>query len=162
MGIDKTFAIAFAKAQLAANNKLPLSGSVFISVNNADKLKTLPVAEHLYQLGFKLTATAGTAHFFRAAGLPVETLKKKHEGSPNVEELIQQGNISLIINTPIGEEAMLDDSYIRKAALEFQVPLVTTIGGAKALAEGIESRQQARFGVRSLQSYLSKLSPALV
>ncbi|WP_373531644.1 carbamoyl-phosphate synthase large subunit [Vampirovibrio sp.] len=161
MGIDDTFAIAFAKAQLAANNKLPLSGSVFISVNNSDKAKTLPVAQHLCQLGFQLTATAGTAQFFRDAGLSVETLKKKHEGSPNVEELIQQGAISLIINTPIGEEAMLDDSYIRKAALEFQVPLVTTIGGAKALAEGIESRQQSRFGVRSLQSYLSELNPVM-
>ncbi len=154
MGIDDNFAIAFAKAHIAANNKLPLSGSVFISVNNTDKAKTLPVAKHLHQLGFKLTATAGTAQFFRENGLPVEALQKKHEGSPNVEELIRRGEISLIINTPIGAEAMMDDSYIRKAALESQIPLVTTIGGAKALAEGIESRQQARFEVRSLQSYL--------
>lgn len=161
MGIDDTFAIAFAKAHIAASNKLPLSGSVFISVNDTDKAKTLPVAAHLLRLGFKLTATAGTAQFFRENGLAVETLRKKHEGSPNVEELIKQGAISLIINTPVGEEAMMDDSYIRKAALEFQVPLVTTIGGAKALAEGIESRQQARFGVRSLQSYLAETTRTL-
>lgn len=154
MGIDDTFAIAFAKAHIGANNQLPLSGSVFISVNDTDKPKTLPVARHLHRLGFTLTATAGTAAFFERNGLPVQALKKKHEGSPNVEELIKQGEISLIINTPIGEEAMLDDSYIRKAALESQVPLVTTIGGAAALTEGIESLQQARFGVRSLQSYL--------
>lgn len=161
MGIDDNFAIAFAKAHIAANNKLPLSGSVFISVNNTDKAKTLPVAQHLHQLGFKLTATAGTSQFFREAGLPAETVQKKHEGSPNVEELIRQGEISLIINTPAGEDAMLDDSYIRKAAMESQVPLVTTIGGAAALAQGIESRQQARFGVRSLQSYLEATRNAL-
>lgn len=162
MGIDASFAIAFAKAHIAANNKLPLSGSVFISVNDADKAKTLPVAEHLHRLGFTLTATAGTATFFQQAGLPVQALRKKHEGSPNVEELIKQGAISLVINTPVGEEARLDDSYIRKAALEFQVPLVTTIGGAKALAEGIESRQKGQFSVRSLQEYLRQPDPAVV
>ncbi len=155
MGIDDNFAIAFAKAHIAANNKLPLSGSVFISVNDADKAKTLPVAQHLSRLGFELTATDGTAKFFVQAGLPVRALKKKHEGSPNVEELIRQGKISLIINTPIGEEALIDDSYIRKAALESQVPLVTTVGGAAALAEGIESLQKDKFKVRSLQSYLA-------
>ncbi|WP_303675028.1 carbamoyl-phosphate synthase large subunit [Vampirovibrio chlorellavorus] len=162
MGIDSSFALAFAKAHLAANNKLPLSGSVFISVNDSDKAKTLPVAEHLHRLGFTLTATAGTASFFQQVGLPVQTLRKKHEGSPNVEELIKQGAISLIINTPVGEEARLDDSYIRKAALEFQVPLVTTIGGAKALAEGIESRQKGPFSVRSLQDYLRQPDPAIL
>lgn len=166
MGIDDNFAIAFAKAHIAANNKLPLSGSVFISVNDLDKAKTLPVAEHLSQLGFQLTATEGTAKFFASCGFPVNTVLKKHEGSPNVEDLIRQGEISLIINTPIGEEALIDDSYIRKAALESQVPLVTTIGGAKALAEGIESLQKDKFKVRSLQSFLSAeperpvLSPA--
>ncbi|MCE3234775.1 MAG: carbamoyl-phosphate synthase large subunit [Vampirovibrio sp.] len=166
MGIDDNFAIAFAKAHVAANNKLPLSGSVFISVNDTDKAKTLPVAEHLNRLGFRLTATEGTAKLFASYGLPVMALKKKHEGSPNAEELIRQGEISLIINTPIGEDAMIDDSYIRKAALESQVPLVTTIGGAKALAEGIESLQNDKFKVRSLQSFLASepgqaaLSPA--
>lgn len=154
MGIDDSFAIAFAKAHIAASNQLPLSGNVFISVNNTDKTKTLPVAQHLRQLGFKLVATSGTARFFKEAGLPVEVVQKKHEGDHNVEALIRQGEICLIVNTPAGEDAMRDDSYIRKAALESQVPLVTTIGGAAALAQGIESRQQARFNVRSLQSYL--------
>lgn len=155
MGIDDTFAIAFAKAHIAANNKLPLSGSVFISVNDTDKQKMLPVAQHLHELGFELLATAGTARTLLQANLPVKTLLKKFEGSPNVEEMIRQGKISLIINTPIGEEAMIDDSYIRKAAMECQVPLITTIGGARALAEGIASLQKEQFHVRSLQSYLS-------
>jgi carbamoyl-phosphate synthase large subunit len=166
MGIDSSFAIAFAKAHIAANNKLPLKGSVFISVNDTDKEKVLPVAEHLHALGFELLATAGTARALFKANLPVKILLKKFEGSPNVEEMIRQGKISLIINTPIGEEALIDDSYIRKAALESQIPLITTIGGARALAEGIASLQKAQFQVRSLQSYLSvepeqaALSPA--
>jgi len=154
MGIDRNFPVAFAKAQMAANNRLPASGQVFISVNNTDKSKVLPVAQRLHALGFELVATAGTAQFLSEAGLPVTMLRKKHEGSPHVEELIRAGRITLVINTPIGEEALLDDSYIRKAAVECQIPLVTTIGGAAALVEGIASLQQQNLEVACLQNYL--------
>jgi carbamoyl-phosphate synthase large subunit len=154
MGIDSNFPVAFAKAQMAANNRLPASGQVFISVNNTDKPKMLPVAKRLHEIGFELVATAGTAQFLSKAGLPVTMLRKKHEGSPHVEELIRAGKIALIINTPIGEEALLDDSYIRKAAVECQIPLVTTMGGAQALVEGIASLQTQSLQVECLQSYL--------
>jgi carbamoyl-phosphate synthase large subunit len=154
MGIDSNFPVAFAKAQMAANNRLPASGQVFISVNNTDKPKMLPVAKRLHDIGFEVVATAGTAQFLSAAGLPVTMLRKKHEGSPHVEELIRAGRIALIINTPAGEEALLDDSYIRKAAVECQIPLVTTMGGAQALVEGIASLQAQSLQVECLQSYL--------
>lgn len=159
MGIDATFPVAFAKAQLAANNRLPQSGQVFVSINNADKPKIVPVAKRLIELGFQLVATQGTAQFLQAAGLSVTTLKKKHEGSPNVEELIRQGDIALVINTPMGEEALRDDSYIRKASIEYQVPLVTTVGGAQALADGMASLQAQQLQVKSLQDYLQCLTP---
>ncbi|MEM0951472.1 MAG: carbamoyl-phosphate synthase large subunit [Cyanobacteria bacterium P01_H01_bin.74] len=159
MGIDDTFGIAFAKAHIAAGNKLPVNGNVFISVNRADKLKTLPVAEYYYQLGFNILATTGTANYFNDNGVPATILKKKHEGSPNVAELIEQGDIQLVINTPIGEEARADDSYIRKVALSNQVPLITSIGAAAALAEGIDSMKKNPMHVKSLQSYLSLTAP---
>ncbi|HEY9687349.1 MAG TPA: carbamoyl-phosphate synthase large subunit [Coleofasciculaceae cyanobacterium] len=154
MGIDEDFPRAFAKAQSAANNKLPLSGNVFISVNNFDKPRALEVARRYAALGFKLLATEGSADYFRKAGLAVEAIRKKHEGSPHVEELIRQGAIHLVINTPIGEEALIDDSYIRKAAVECQVPLVTTMDGAQAMADAVASLEQQDFKVRSLQSFL--------
>jgi carbamoyl-phosphate synthase large subunit len=161
MGIDSTFGLAFAKAHIAAGNKLPLSGKVFMSVNNTDKAKTLVVAKRFHELGFLILATGGTAGYFEAHGVPVTPLRKKHEGSPNVAELIEQGQIHLVVNTPIGEEALVDDSYIRKAALASQVPLVTSISGASALAEGIASMQQQPMSVCSLQSYLRLPQPSV-
>jgi carbamoyl-phosphate synthase large subunit len=154
MGIDADFPVAFAKAHMAANNRLPRAGQVFISVNNTDKPHVLPVARRLGALGFELVATQGTAQFLSTAGLAVTMLRKKHEGSPHVEELIRAGKIALVINTPIGEEALLDDSYIRKAAVECQIPLVTTVGGAHALVEGIASLQAQNLRVECLQTYL--------
>jgi carbamoyl-phosphate synthase large subunit len=154
MGIDATFPVAFAKAQLAANNKMPTSGQVFISVNDLDKANMLPVAQQLSKIGFELLATQGTARFLSKAGLAVTSLRKKHEGSPHVEEMIRAGKIALIINTPIGEDALLDDSYIRKASVECQVPLVTTIDGARAITEGIISLQHQSLQVECLQNYL--------
>jgi len=160
MGIDSNFPVAFAKAQIAANNRLPSSGQVFISVNNMDKPRVLGVAKRLVALGFELVATKGTAQYLSAEGLAVTILFKKHEGSPHVEELIRAGKIALIINTPIGEEALLDDSYIRKAAVECQIPLVTTTDGAKAIVAGLESLKEQSLDVECLQTYLQQPEPA--
>jgi carbamoyl-phosphate synthase large subunit len=161
MGIDTSFPVAFAKAHIAANNRLPASGQVFISVNDLDKPNVLPVAKRLCELGFELVATQGTAKFLSGAGLAVTMLHKKHEGSPHVEALIRAGKITLVINTPIGEEALLDDSYIRKATVECQIPLVTTIDGARALVEGIASLQKQSLQVECLQAYLTPIQPNL-
>ncbi len=156
MGIDTSFPIAFAKAQLGANIRIPQSGKVFISVNDSDKALIIGAAQRLYALGFSIIATLGTAEtLMTQGGVPVTLLRKKHEGSPHVEELIRLGDIALIINTPVGEEAMMDDSYIRKAAIEYQVPLINTVSGALAIAEAIASLQQAEFQVHSIQHFLA-------
>jgi carbamoyl-phosphate synthase large subunit len=155
MGIDADFPLAFAKAQLAVNYQLPQEGQVFISVNDKDKPRVVAVARQLASMGFVLVSTPGTAAFLEKEGLKVTVLSKKFEGSPNVEDWIRQGKIVLVINTPAGEEALLDDSYIRKAAIECQVPLVTTIGGAIALSEGMLSLQRNNLEVKSIQEYLN-------
>jgi carbamoyl-phosphate synthase large subunit len=160
MGIDIDFPLAFAKAQLAVHQRLPESGQVFISVNDFDKAELVPVARQLAELGFSLVATEGTARAIQEVGLPVLVVRKKHEGSPNVEDMIDAGHVALVINTPIGEEALIDDSYIRKAAIAGQIPLITTIGGAKALAEGLLSMQQNPIQVKCIQEFLQPVRKA--
>jgi len=160
MGIDKTFALAFAKAQVAAGQLLPKSGQVFISVNNTDKPEALKAARDLAALGFTLVATSGTAQYLSDQGLSVTTLLKKHEGEPHIEHLIAQGQIQLIINTPAGEEALTDDSYIRKAAVLFNIPYATTLTGARAIVDAIGALQnQSGFSVCSIQEYLAQETP---
>jgi len=155
MGIDSNFALAYAKAQLAVHQHIPSSGYVFISVNDEDKPVILPVAQQLTELGFELVATSGTASALRKVGLKVTEILKKHEGTPNVEEWIQEGKIALVINTPIGEEALVDDSYIRKAAIAGSIPLVNTASGAVALTEGLYSLHKNKLGVKSIQEFLN-------
>ncbi|MEJ2562383.1 MAG: carbamoyl-phosphate synthase large subunit, partial [Anaerolineales bacterium] len=123
MGHAKDFGHAFAKAQLAAGNSLPLSGTVFISVNDYDKSNALKLARDLSRLGFKLVATQGTAAFCSRAGLEVERINKVSEGSPHVVDLISSGEIDLVINTPLGSEAYSDGSRLRMAAVRFGVPM---------------------------------------
>lgn len=154
MGIDSTFPLAFAKAHVAAGSRLPLSGRVFVSVNDFDKPHALDVAKMYHQLGFSLVATQGTALYLQQHGLPAEMIHKKHEGTPNAEELIMQGAVHLVINTPIGEEALMDDSYIRKAAVAYGIPMATTMAGAKAIAESVIALRQKGFLVKSLQEFL--------
>lgn len=154
MGIDDSFEMAFAKAQVAAGNKLPLSGTVFISVNDHDKAVMLDVARMYQQLGFTLVATRGTAAYLEQHGVPAKALRKKHEGSPHAEEWIAQGQVHLVINTPAGEEALYDDSYIRKAAVVHNVPWANTLAGARAMAQAIQALSSQGFSVNSLQHYL--------
>jgi carbamoyl-phosphate synthase large subunit len=139
MGVDTSFAAAYAKAFLGAGVQLPTSGTVFLSVNNADKPKAEKVAKALIQAGYILMATAGTANFLQSKGLTVQVIPKKHESpkSGHAEDLIQSGQIQLVINTPAGEEALSDDSYIRKAAVSHNIAMVTTMTGALALLEAL-------------------------
>ncbi|CAK6694622.1 Carbamoyl-phosphate synthase large chain [Cyanobium usitatum str. Tous] len=151
MGIASSAGMAYAKAELAAGEALPTNGTVFLSTHDRDKPALLPVAERLVGLGFALIATGGTAEALRAAGLQVESILKVHEGRPNIEDAIRSARIQLIINTPIGRQAAHDDKYLRRAALDYAVPTVTTLAGARAAVEAITALQQQTVEVHALQ-----------
>ena len=152
MGAGSTFGEAYGKAMEGANLILPLSGKAFISVNDADKGQAVVLARRLNKLGFDLIATYGTTQRLKEVGLQCEAVFKVNEGRPNIADLIKQGEISLIINTPLGKTSHYDEQAIRKAALQFNVPCVTTITGAEALIEAIATKKsQAKISVRSLQ-----------
>lgn len=154
MGIDVDFGKAFAKAELAASQRLPLEGTVFISMNDRDKAAVVPVAKDLVDMGFKLVSTAGTQKALLEAGLSVDAVLKIHEGRPNIEDAIKNGEIQLIINTPVGSAAQEDDRSIRRTALAYKVPIITTIAGARATASAIHSLQEKPLEVQSIQEYI--------
>ena len=141
MGIARGFGLAYAKAELAAGEALPTSGTVFLSTHDRDKPALVPVARGLAAAGFALMATDGTAAVLAASGLAVETVLKVHEGRPNIEDAIRSGRVQLVINTPIGRQAAHDDRYLRRAALDYAVPTVTTLAGARAAVEAIAALQ---------------------
>ena len=153
MGIDDEFGKSFAKAELAASQMLPLSGTVFVSMNDRDKQAAVPIVKDLIALGFKVVATEGTQKALKAEGLDVERVLKLHEGRPNISDSIKNEQIQLIINTPIGATAQIDDRAIRRTALSYKVPIVTTIAGAKATASAIRSLQSQPLEVKALQDY---------
>jgi carbamoyl-phosphate synthase large subunit len=152
MGVGRTFGEAYAKAMLGAGLELPAEGTAFISVNDADKGQAALLARRLTRLGFKLTATVGTAARLREVGLEVETVFKVNEGRPNIADKIRLGEIALVINTPLGRASHYDERAIRRAALQFNVPCVTTMTGAQAIVEAIAARKETgAFQVYSLQ-----------
>jgi len=153
MGIDGSFGLAFAKAQIGAGTLLPLSGKVFVSVLDADKPATIEISRRLVACGFELVATSGTADVLERAGLSVERVNKVREGSPHIVDRVNRGEIAMVINTPEGVAASLDSFSIRRTALERQVPYFTTIAGAAAAAEGIEMLKRGALTVRALQDY---------
>jgi carbamoyl-phosphate synthase large subunit len=154
MGIDDEFGKAFAKAELAAGQRLPLSGTVFVSTNDRDKQAVIPVIKDFIELGFNIIATEGTKAALEAEGLEVELLLKLHQGRPHVLDAIKNGNIQLIINTPTGQEAQTDGQLIRRTALAYKIPMVTTIAGAKANVVGIRALQSGDLEVKALQEYI--------
>jgi carbamoyl-phosphate synthase large subunit len=137
MGIGETFGEAFAKGWIAAGNRLPLEGTAFLSVHDRDKRALVPVALRLRQLGFRLVATGGTAEHLRGQGVPVDTVNKLHEGRPHVVDHLINGDIHLVVNTPLGPDAHREDAEIRRVAVAHRVPCITTLSGALAAAEGI-------------------------
>lgn len=153
MGIDTTFGSAYAKAELGASQRLPQGGTVFVSTNDRDKNLVVPVVQSLIALGFKIVATSGTRKVLQTHGLEVELVYKLHEGRPHVLDWIKNGQIQLIINTPSGEEAQSDGRTIRRTALTYKIPIVTTIAGAKATADAIQALQSKPLTVRALQDY---------
>ena len=158
MGIDTTFGAAYAKSQIAAGQKLPKKGNVFISVKNQDKRNIIFVAKKLADLGFKIMATSGTADALKNNDIDVQVLPKLHEGRPTIIDLIKDGKVALIINTPSGKITKEDEVKIRSHAILYNVPLITTVSGAQASVNGIENLiKKPKISVTSLQEYHKKI-----
>ncbi len=154
MGIGETFAEAFAKSQLGANVKLPLSGNVFISVRDGDKKHVVTAAEKLYKAGFGILATGGTAQFLEEKGIPVRRVNKVLEGRPHIVDAIKNGDVQLVLNTTQGAQAVADSFSIRREALMHNLAYYTTVAGAKAVADSIISLQRQELSVKPIQDYL--------
>jgi carbamoyl-phosphate synthase large subunit len=155
MGLDKTFAIAFAKSQLGAGTILPQSGVVFISVKDTDKQVILPGARKLVELGFKLIATGGTAKFLAESGVAVERVNKVAEGRPHIVDKIVDGDVAMIVNTTEGWQSLKDSQSIRQAALNNKVPYFTTAAASLAVVEAIGATRSTSLEVYPLQAYYS-------
>jgi carbamoyl-phosphate synthase large subunit len=151
MGISSSYGQAFAKAQLAAGQRLPRKGTVFLSVNDRDKKHLTSIGTELASLGFMLTATRGTAAALRAAGIAAEGVFKVNEGRPNIVDLIKTGKIDLVINTPLGRESFYDEKSIRRAAIRYNIPCITTLAAGHAAARGIRALIEQGIEVAALQ-----------
>jgi carbamoyl-phosphate synthase large subunit len=156
MGTDDSFGKAYVKAQISAGSVLPKSGVAFISVNQHDKRMIARIAADLVEMGFTIIATRGTAQVLRNAGVAVETVYKVNEGRPHIADYVKSGKVNLIINTPLGKESFFDEKSIRRAAIHYRIPCITTIAGATAAVSGIRSLQTESLGVCSLQEYLGR------
>jgi carbamoyl-phosphate synthase large subunit len=158
MGLDHSFATAFAKAHLGAGHELPLGGTVFISVKETDKEGAIPLAKQLLELGFDVVSTRGTARFLQEHGLPqVRQVNKVREGRPHIVDMMVDGDIDLVINTTEGAQAITDSYSIRRTALMRKIPYSTTMAGSRAIAEAIASiRKHGGLQVKPLQAYFTK------
>ncbi|MEK7795252.1 MAG: ATP-grasp domain-containing protein, partial [Candidatus Hydrogenedentota bacterium] len=157
MGIDRDMGMAFAKSQLAAGNQVPLTGRVFLSLNERDKPKAASLGKDLIDLGFKLVATRGTAEVLRAQGLAVETVFKVGESRPNVVDQMINGQVQWVINTPLGAESKFDERAIRRTALKRGIPTMTTLAAAQAGVLAIRAMKERKPEVRTLQEYHQEL-----
>ena len=158
LGLSKYYGEAFYKAQEGTKTELPLSGTVLISVCDKDREEVVEVAQDFVATGFKILATKGTHQVLEKAGVPAELVNKLNEGRPDILDLITNGKIDLIINTPIGADSATDDSYLRKGAIKKKIPYMTTIAAAKATASGMISMGKPGCGdVKSLQEWHSEI-----
>jgi len=153
MGVADNFGWAFAKAQIGVGGALPLEGTVFLSVNDNDKPTLLPIARQLAELGFRLLGTSGTAAYLRTRELPTQMVFKVNEGRPNAVDYIVNGEIDLVINTPLGKASFFDEAALRRAAVTYGVPYTTTLSAASAAVEAIQAMREERVRVRSLQEW---------
>jgi len=153
LGMAESFGLAFYKAEEAAQQMLPSEGTVLITVSKNDRPAVLEVAKEFDSLGFKIKATNGTHRFLAEHGIESEHILKMHEGRPNIVDGIKNKEIQLVINTPSGKLSKYDDSYIRKAAIKYKIPYITTLAAAIAAAKGIGAYRKGKGSVRSLQSY---------
>jgi carbamoyl-phosphate synthase large subunit len=153
MGIDRNFAIAFAKSQIGGGSRLPRAGTVFVSVRDADKPRVLEAIRLLVSLGFRVIATSGTQRYLAEQGLPASKINKVAEGRPHIVDAIKNGEVHLVFNTTEGATALADSRSLRRAALLHKVPYYTTLSGAVAAAQGIKAYLGGDLEVRALQSY---------
>ncbi|MEJ7761128.1 MAG: carbamoyl-phosphate synthase large subunit [Gemmatimonadaceae bacterium] len=157
MGIAESFGGAFAKAQISAENRLPASGTILITVNDFDKTAVTPIARRFHEMGFSLVATEGTARHLRGRGIPVSRVFKVHEGRPHGIDMIVNGDVQLLINTPFGKHAQKDDYTLRQAAIAHGVAYTTTLSAANAACDAILSMRSRPFVVRCLQDWHAQL-----
>ena len=153
MGVAGSFGWAFAKAQIGVGGELPLKGTVFLSVHDNDKPTLLPLAKQLAEMDFRLLGTTGTAAYLRAQGVPVQTVYKVNEGRPNAVDHIVNGEISLVINTPLGKASFFDEGALRRTAVTHGIPYTTTLSAASAVVEAIREMRQEQVSVCSLQEW---------
>jgi carbamoyl-phosphate synthase large subunit len=153
MGHAARFGHAFAKAQLAAGDTLPLSGTVFLSVNDFDKSAAVKLARDLERMGFRILATRGTADFCARVGIQAEPINKVSQGSPHIVDKVRAGEVDLIITTPLGAEAHDDGIKLRTTAVHYGVPLITTLSAAQAAVNGIRALREHALTVRGLQEH---------
>jgi len=153
LGLADSYGLAFHKAQEATGTRLPHEGTVLITIAGRDRERILPAAREFAALGFRIMATSGTAAFLAENGIEAIPVLKLHEGRPNIDDAITNGDVQLLVNTPAGKSSEFDDSYIRKAAIKHRVPYITTTSAALAAAQGIRAHRESPGSVRSLQSY---------
>jgi carbamoyl-phosphate synthase large subunit len=158
MGIADSFGSAFAKAQIAAQNALPLSGTILVTVNDHDKPNVTPIARRFHEMGFRIVATEGTARFLRARGIPAEPVFKVHEGRPNCFDMIVNGEVQLLINTPLGKHAQHDDYALRQGAISHRIAYTTTLSAASAACDAILSLRSRKQSVRPIQEWHAVLA----
>ena len=157
LGLADSFGLAYYKAQEATQQRLPAEGTVLLTVEEKDKGGVLEVARAFKKIGFKIRASEGTYNFLKENGIAAEKILKMHEGRPNIVDAIKNGEIQLVINTPAGRLSKYDDSYIRKAAIKYKIPYITTIAAAVAAVKGIAAFQQGHGRAKSLQSYHAEI-----
>ena len=158
LGLSPSYGEAFYKAQEATQSRLPLEGTVLISVNRKDKAEVVEIARSFADDGFSIVATGNTYEMIREAGIPAERVNKLYEGRPNILDMITNGQLDLIVNSPVGKDSVHDDSYLRKAAIKAKIPYMTTIAAARATAKGIRYVKEHGNGeVKSLQQLHSEI-----
>jgi carbamoyl-phosphate synthase large subunit len=157
LGLADSFGLAYYKAQEATQQRLPAEGTVLITVEQKDKDGVLEVARAFEKIGFKIKASEGTHKFLTGNGIAAERISKMHEGRPNIVDAIKNGEIQLVINTPAGRLSKYDDSYIRKSAIRYKIPYITTIAAAVAAVKGIAAFRQGHGRAKSLQSYHAEI-----
>jgi len=153
LGLAGTFGLAFFKSQEATQTALPTEGTVLITLAEKDKAHILEAARNFESMNFRIVATSGTARFLKEHGIHAEEIKKVYEGRPNIVDAIKNHEIQMVINTPKGKMSEHDDSYIRKSAIKYKIPYITTTSAALAATEGIRDRRSGEYTVKSLQEY---------
>ena len=153
LGLAHNYGLAFFKSQEATQTSLPVEGTVLITIADRDKEKIVETARNFKKLNFKILASEGTKKFLEEHGIESEAIRKIYEGRPNIIDAIKNGNIDLVVNTPAGKQSEWDDSYIRKNAIKYKIPYITTTSAALAATKGIKERRNGRYKVKSLQEY---------